>query len=136
MSHGECCRAARPASSQVCLTTPLQLSAVVHLRRRGVEAKLVAGTPEPEPDPVLLRTLSDAHRWIAALRSGTPLAGIASKAGHHDAFIRTRAPLAFLSPRIQIAVRNGTAPPELTLHRILQRPIALDWQEQERLYGI
>ena len=114
----------------------LDLSTPVHLRRRGVEAKLVAGTVAPDPDPVLLNTLADAHRWIAALRSGTPLAGIANKAGHHDAFIRTRAPLAFLSPRIQIAIRDGTAPPELTLHRIVQRPIPLDWQEQERLYGI
>lgn len=96
----------------------------------------MAGTPEPEPDPVLLRTLSDAHRWIAALRSGTPLAGIASKAGHHDAFIRTRAPLAFLSPKLQRAICDGTLRPELTLHRILQRPIPLDWQDQERLYGI
>jgi site-specific DNA recombinase len=108
----------------------------VHLRRRGVEAKLVTGEPEPEPDPVLLRTLADARRWIVALRSGTPLATVAHDAGHHDAFIRTRAPLAFLSPRIQVAIRDGTAPPELTLHRILQRPIPLDWQEQERLYGV
>lgn len=114
----------------------LDLSAPVHLRRRGVEAKLVTGKPEPEPDPVLLRTLADAHRWIAALRSGTPLAAVAHDAGHHDAFIRTRAPLAFLSPRIQVAIRDGTMPPELTLHRILQRPIPLDWQAQERLYGI
>ncbi|MDI3334797.1 recombinase family protein [Defluviimonas aestuarii] len=114
----------------------LDLSAPVHLRRRGVEAKLVAGKAEPDPDPVLLRTLADAHCWITALRSGTPLAVIARKAGHHDAFIRTRAPFAFLSPRIQLAIRDGTVPPELTSHRILQRPIPLDWQEQERLYGV
>ncbi|WP_157770136.1 hypothetical protein [Ruegeria marisrubri] len=114
----------------------LDLSAPVHLRRRGVEAKLLAGTPIPEPDPVLLRTLSGAHRWITALRNGTPLAAIAHKAGHHDAFIRTRAPLAFLSPKLQRAICDGTLPPELTLHRILQRPIPLNWQDQERLYGI
>lgn len=50
--------------------------------------------------------------------------------------LKTRAPLAFLSPGIQFAIRDGTVPPELTLHRILQRPIPLDWQEQERLYGV
>lgn len=54
--------------------------------------------------------------------------GIAHKAGHHDAFIRTRASLAFLFPKIQRAICDGTLPPELTLHRILQRPIPLDRQ--------
>ncbi len=31
---------------------------------------------------------------------------------------------------------RGSLPPEFTLRRILRRPIPLDWQEQERLYGI
>ena len=70
-------------------------------------------------------------RYVSALPASSPIALTMP-----DAFIRTRAPLAFLSPRIQIAIRDGTAPPELTLHRIVQRPIPLDWQEQERLYGI
>jgi DNA invertase Pin-like site-specific DNA recombinase len=113
-----------------------QVAGPVHLRRRGNEAKLVLATPRPDPDPVLLRTLADAHRWVAALRAGTPLSRIAREAGHHEPFIRTRAPLAFLSPRVQAAIRAGTHPPELTLRRILRRPIPLDWQEQERLYGI
>ena len=113
-----------------------QIAGPVHLRRRGNEAKLVLATPRPDPDPVLLRTLADAHRWVAALRAGTPLSRIAREAGHHEPFIRTRAPLAFLSPRVQAAIRAGTHPPELTLRRILRRPIPLDWQEQERLYGI
>ena len=113
-----------------------QVSASLQLRRRGVEAKLVLGTPAPVPDPILLRTLAGAHRWVAALRRGTPLARIAHGSGHHDALIRTRAPLAFLSPKMQLAVRDGTLPPEITLHRIMQRPIPLDWQEQERLYAL
>ncbi|MCV2866790.1 hypothetical protein [Defluviimonas sp. WL0075] len=96
----------------------------------------MAGEAAPDPNPVLLRTLVDAHRWTAALRKGTPLATIARNAGHHDVFIRTRAPLAFLSPKLQHAIGDGTLPPELTLHRILRRPIPLDWQNQERLYGI
>ena len=97
---------------------------------------LVIGTPTPQPDPVLVRTLAEAHRWVTALRDGVPLARIAQDSGHHDAYIRTRAPLAFLAPKIQIAILNGTLPPDLTLHRILQRPIPLDWQEQQRLYGL
>ncbi|GKY89829.1 hypothetical protein [Sinisalibacter aestuarii] len=114
----------------------LDLSAPVHLRRRGVEAKLALGTTAPNPDPVLRRTLADAHRWASALQDGTPLIEIARKAGHHDAFIRTRTPLAFLSPKLQLAIVNGTFSPELTLRQILRQPVPLDWREQERMYGI
>ena len=85
---------------------------------------------------MLLRTLADAHRWAAALRTGTPISEVARTAGHHDAFIRTRGSLAFLSPKIQVAMRDGTLPPELTLRRLLKLPISLDWQEQERIFGI
>ena len=113
-----------------------EISAPVRLRRRGVEAKLVVGAPKPAPDPVILRTLADAHRWIAALKAGTPLSEIARAAGHHDAFIRTRGQLAFLSPKIQVAILEGTFPTELTLRRIMRRPIPLDWQDQARLFDV
>ena len=114
----------------------IHVSAPVHLRRRGVEAKLVIGTPNPDPDPVLLKTLALAHRWTSAVRKGRPLSEVASDAGHHDAFIRTRGPLAFLSPKIQVAIRDGTLAPEVTLRRMMRLQIPLDWQEQERMYGV
>ena len=114
----------------------VQVCAPVHLRRRGVEARLAVGTPTPDPDPVLLRSLADAHRWAAALRAGTPLSEVARTAGHHEVFIRTRGQLAFLSPKIQRAIRDGSIPSDLTLRQILRRPIPLDWQEQDRLYGV
>jgi hypothetical protein len=112
------------------------LSAPVTLRRRGVEARLVLGTPEPAPDPVLLRTLLDAHRWVANLRDGVPLATIARHADHHDPYIRTRGQLAFLSPKIQAAIRDGTLPSNVTLKRILAAPVSLDWDKQEKVYGV
>ena len=114
----------------------LEVSMPVRLRRRGVEAQLVVGTPKPTPDPVILRTLTDAHRWMAALKANTPLSEIAHAAGHHDAFIRTRGQLAFLSPKIQVAILEGTFPTELTLRRIMRHPIPLDWQEQARLFDV
>ena len=61
---------------------------------------------------------------------------IARDTAHHDAFIRTRGQLAFLSPKIQIAIRDGTLPPEVTLKRMLRRPILLDWITQERMFGL
>ena len=77
----------------------------------------------------------NAKGEAATLKAGTPLSDIAHAAGHHDAFIRTRGQLAFLSPKIQVAILEGTFPTELTLRRIMQHPIPLDWQEQERICG-
>ncbi len=113
----------------------LEITAPFHLRRRGVEAKLAIGVRPPEPDPILLRTLADAHRWAADLQSGDRIKTVALKAGRQTVFIRTRGQLAFLSPKIQAAIRDGTHPPELTLKRILARPVPLDWTLQEQLYG-
>jgi len=64
-----------------------------------------------------------------------PLADIAREAGYHNVYIRTRAQLAYLSPKIQRAIRDGQQPADLTLKRILARPVPLDWKHQERLYG-
>ncbi|WP_058280388.1 recombinase family protein [Ruegeria denitrificans] len=113
----------------------LEITAPFHLRRRGVEAKLAIRAPAPEPDRILLRTLVNAHHWAAGLRNGVPIKTIAHNAGHQTVFIRTRGQLAFLSPKIQAAIRDGTQPPELTLKRILERPVPLDWNLQDRLYG-
>ncbi|WP_170610995.1 recombinase family protein [Ruegeria arenilitoris] len=113
----------------------LEITAPFHLRRRGVEAKLAIGAPAPKPDRTLLRTLADAHHWAAGLRNGDPIKTVAHDAGHQTVFIRTRGQLAFLSPKIQAAIRDGTQPPELTLKRILGRPVPLDWTLQDRLYG-
>ncbi len=60
----------------------LKITAPFHLRRRGVEAKLAIGVRPPEPDPILLRTLADAHRWAADLQSGDRIKTVALKAGH------------------------------------------------------
>lgn len=108
----------------------------VALRRRGVETKLVIGSSTKAPDPVLIRALADAHRWALALREGTPLKTVAQEAGHHGAYIRTRGQLAFLSPKIQRAIRDGTQPVDLTLERLMKTPVPLDWREQDRLYGM
>jgi len=105
-------------------------------RRRGSEAKTAVGVHLARPDHVLLSTLLNAHRWSLELRAGTPLREIASEAGHHNVHIRTRAALAFLSPKIQGAIRDGALPSDLNLQRILDRGVPLDWAQQERLFGM
>jgi len=96
---------------------------------------LIVGDRASSSDAVLLRTLDAAHRWTKSLCAGVPIAEIARKAGHHDGHIRTRAQLAYLSPKIQRAICEGQQPGDLTLQRILARPVPLDWKYQERLYG-
>lgn len=113
----------------------LSVTAPFALRRRGVEAKIIAGDVTPAPDPHLRAMLIRAHGWARALRSGTPLTVVARRDGVPGSYIRTRAPLAFLSPGIQQAILDGTQPPDLTLKRLVSRPLPLDWTEQERTFG-
>ena len=114
--------------------TALQIEAPFALRRRGVEGKIVVGDREPEPDQTLMRALARAHAWTADLRSGKPLSEIATATSHTQSYIRTRAQLAFLSPAIQKAILEGHQPPDLTLERIVRKPIPLDWEMQSNLY--
>jgi len=113
----------------------LSLTAPFQLRKRGVETRIVAGEYQRAPDPVLLRTLTKAHDWIKELRSGKTLIEIARKDAHSDAYIRIRCQIAFLSPRIQEAIINGTQPIDLTLERIITSGVPLDWSEQARVFG-
>ncbi len=111
------------------------LAMPVRLKRRGVEMKLIAGATIPTPDPVLKAALANAHLWARAIKAGTPLQDVARDAGHHESLVRTRTPLAFLSPKIQRAILDGTQPVNLTLERLVRQTIPLDWQDQERLCG-
>ncbi len=105
------------------------------LRRRGVEAKVIAGDMAPQPDPHLRSMLIRAHGWARDLKAGVQLMEIARRENLPGAFIRTRAQLAFLSPKIQTAILDGTQPPELILKRLVSVTHPLDWSEQERLFG-
>lgn len=117
------------------VATALRIEAPFALRRRGVEGKIVVGDREPEPDQILLRSLARAHAWTADLLNGKHLSEIAAGTSHSESYIRTRAQLAFLSPTIQKAILEGRQPPDLTLERIVRKPIPLDWGFQAKLYG-
>ncbi len=113
----------------------IHFTASFDLRRRGVEAKVIAGDMAPQPDPHLRSILIRAHGWARDLRAGVQQMEIARRESVPGAFIRTRAQLAFLSPKIQAAILDGTQPPELTLKRLVSVTHPLDWSEQERLFG-
>jgi site-specific DNA recombinase len=113
----------------------LTIDAPFALRRRGVEGKIVVGDRAPQPDRTLLRALSQAHAWVADLRGGKPLSEIAAATRHSESYIRTRAQLAYLAPAIQGAILEGRQPADLSLERIIRKPVPLDWEAQARLYG-
>ena len=113
----------------------LRLTAAFARKRRGVESRLISGQTEPSPDATLIRLLAKAHRWSREMRQGTSLTEIAQRERHSDSYIRTRTPLACLSPKIQAAILAGTQPPNLSLERIVRSGIPLDWAEQEAKFG-
>ena len=113
----------------------LSIAAPFQIRRRGVETRIIAGEREPAPDQTLIQALAKAHRWMSDLKRGKPLSEIARLDGHSGSFIRLRAQLAFLSPRIQAAILDGAQPPGLSLEKIIRTGAPLDWSEQERIFG-
>lgn len=103
------------------------------LKKRGVEQKLIIGDKIPEPDQTLIRGLANAHTWLERIRSGETLAAIARSRNVTESYIRSRLPLALLSPKIQSAIINGTQPADLTLEKLIRSEIPMDWQAQETI---
>ena len=114
----------------------LSIEAPFTMRRRGVESRILVGELLSGPDRTLLRGLAKGHKWAADLQKGMPISQIARREKVTEAYIRTRAQLAFLAPTIQTAILDGTQPADLTLEKLVRMQIPFDWTEQERLLGI
>ena len=105
------------------------------LRRRGVETRILAGAMLPAPDPVLIRTLAEAHAWAKSLRAGTSLTEIAAATRHSEPYIRSRISLAFLDPKLQATILDGRQPADLSVARLLRDGIPMNWSEQAHLFA-
>jgi site-specific DNA recombinase len=114
----------------------LKISCAFALRLRGVETRIIAGEMIPVLDPVLQRTLAEAHLWARALRAGTSLSEIARETGRSEPYIRTRIPLAFLAPKLQAAILDGSQPVHLSVAQLIRDDIPMGWDEQARLFQI
>jgi site-specific DNA recombinase len=96
----------------------LTIEAPFTLRRRGVEAKLIAGDRKPEPDRTLLRALAQAHHWVDDLKGGKPLTRIATATPHSDSYVRTRLLCPHPRPaRIFVAENSARDPRRLPANR-------------------
>jgi len=114
----------------------LQLSLPLALRRRGVEQRLVIGTPQNVPDTQLVAHLTRAHRWLGEIRRGRDIRSLAKADGISEGCLRVHLQLAFLAPAIQQAILDGTQPEALTLHRLTRPEMPADWSAQYARTGI
>jgi len=92
----------------------------------------------PRPDPVLIKAMARAHRWLDDVLAGRAksFAAIAQAEGISDRYVGRLLPLAFLAPDIVEAILAGTQPADLTAEVLLRRtnlPIA--WADQKTLLG-
>ena len=111
----------------------VKFSAGLQLKKRGVERKIVIGDYLSAPDQTLLKLLDQAHAWVDQLKAGAQLKAIAEREGVTPAYIRTRSKLAFLAPRVQEAILDGSVDPKFTAGQIIAMKIPLDWDKQVSL---
>lgn len=104
-------------------------------RKRGQEVKIIAGEHARQPDETLTSALRKANLWAVQIKTGIPIKDIARTAACTDSYIRRIIPLSTLSPKIQMALLNGTHPPDLTLERLIRAPLPIDWSIQEAQLG-
>ena len=108
---------------------PFGFSVPIHLKRRGVEAKLVmqaGGQPSHKPDAKLIAVLADAQRWISDLTDGraASVRGLARQINRDAGDVSRSLPLAFLESAIIEAIVEGR-----------QRQLAGSVDDPSRLVG-
>ena len=104
----------------------------VHVPRGGDARVLKGTTRSAAPDPVLVRALREAHTMVARDSAGLPRIESSPTSPHRRRLVR----LAFLAPDLQRAILAGTQPPGLTLARLLEQEMPLDWTAQRQMLGV
>ena len=102
---------------------------------KGIVYAPAHNTPmKPGSREVLLVAIAKARRWIKEVERGHSFADIARREGKAERYVRQLAPLAFVSPRVIIAILDGTAPAALTM-TTLAAGLPYSWAEQEQRTG-
>lgn len=118
---------------------PLELTLPAELRRLGKEKRLIVAAllPETNPDPVLIKAIVRAHHWFGMLRSRSveSIADIARAEGLPRTYVGSVIPFAFLAPDITAAILDGTQPVDLSLDRLMNARLPLDWAGQRSALG-
>jgi DNA invertase Pin-like site-specific DNA recombinase len=128
----------QPGNAPTAVTT-LPWTAPSFAAVKGIVHSPVAGRPalKSQSREALLTAIAKARRWMDDLRQGriASFAEIAKQEGQGERHIRLLAPLAFVSPRILLAIVEGTAPPDLTVTG-LARALPYSWAEQNQGVGL
>jgi DNA invertase Pin-like site-specific DNA recombinase len=118
----------------------VELTAAVAFKRRGAETKLVLPglgqqNYSSRCDPALIKAIARGRTWFEELATGRArsLQELAKRDGITRRYIRRLVGLAFLSPQFVEAILQGRQPVELTVTRLTELDLPLDWSEQHRL---
>src|SRR5437016_5588462 len=132
--------AVMPPSSENPSVSPIELTAPVAFRRRGVEMRLVLPEAAMQNDrsrcdPTLIKAIARGRAWFEELAAGRArsLRELAERDGITRRYVRRLVDLAFLSPELVEAILQGRQPVELTATRLTELDLPLDWTDQRRL---
>jgi site-specific DNA recombinase len=103
-------------ASETPIDAPIELTATVDFKRRGVETKLLLRGLAPHhkarQDPALIKAIARGRAWFDELASGRArsLHELAERDGISRRYIRRLVNLAFLSPKLIEAILQGRQP--------------------------
>lgn len=111
----------------------------MHMRRRGIETRLVIGDTSPaRPDATLLKNIARARIWVDDLIAGKEksIPTIAKSNNVSEVYVANLLPIAFLAPEVVQAIIEGEQSADLTSDMITKKiKLPLVWEEQERIIG-
>ena len=112
------------------------VAAPLALQRRGPGLRIVLGgaaAPAPTPDALLVRTVVEARRRLAAYldpAQALTISDIARREGTDVGDVSRSLQLAFLAPDLVEGILNGTHPVGLTGERLKRAELPLLWDDQ------
>jgi len=129
--------AVMPPASENPSDSPIELTAPVAFRRRGVEMRLVLPRQNDRSrcDPTLIKAIARGRAWFEELAAGRArsLRELAERDSITRRYVRRLVDLAFLCPELVEAILQGRQPVELTATRLTELDLPLDWTDQRRL---
>jgi site-specific DNA recombinase len=128
------------SASEAASDSAVELTATAAFTRRGAETKLVLPGLAPQKhssrcDPALIKAIARGRAWFEELATGRArsLQVLAKRDGISRRYIRRLVGLAFLSPQLVEAILQGRPSVELTVTRLTELDLPLDWTEQHKL---
>jgi hypothetical protein len=119
----------------------LRLTIPARLRRCGNEIRIIQNntlhsTRFSPHHATLLNAIARARSWYGQIESGSigSMAAIARHEGLAARYVSRLLRCAFLAPDIIESLLAGSAPPEMTLAKVL-KGVPLDWAEQRQRFG-